>query len=77
MPRFYQGSNSLDIQSHWVVWNQIEDERKRVRVDWEQALLVTSSMNSKGAKSIRENWEVEDKKIPNIDQRVLDASAIH
>ena len=52
-----------DLQAHWVVWNQIEDERKKVRVDWEQALLVTSSMNSKGAKSIRDNWEVEDKKI--------------
>lgn len=54
-----------DIQAHWVVWNQIEDERKKVRVDWEQALLVTSAMNSKGAKSIRESWESEDKKIEN------------
>ena len=51
-----------NIQSHWVVWNQIEDERNKVRVEWEQALLVTSSMNSKGAKNIREGWEVEDKK---------------
>ena len=60
------GINFLDdltnIQSHWVVWNQIEDERRKVRVEWEQALLVTSSMNSKGAKSIRESWEIEDKK---------------
>lgn len=51
-----------EVQLHWTTWNQIEDERKRVRQEWEQALLVTSSMNAKGAKSIREGWESDDKK---------------
>ena len=63
-----------EIQSHWVVWNQIEDERKKVRVEWEQALLVTSAMNSKGAKSIRESWESEDKKTETYREDLMKAA---
>jgi len=47
-------------QSSWVSWNQAEDERVRVRVEWEQALLVTSAFNHKGAQEIRNNWKSED-----------------
>jgi hypothetical protein len=51
-----------EIQTSWVNWNLAEDERKSSRIAWDQALLVTSSMNHKGAKEISSKWEVTDKK---------------
>lgn len=49
------------IQASWVSWNQAEDERLSVRTEWEQALLVTSAFNHKGAQEVRKNWQSEDK----------------
>lgn len=47
-------------QASWVSWNQAEDERLSVRVEWDQALLVTSAFNHKGAQEIRKNWQSEE-----------------
>lgn len=60
-----------EVQLHWTTWNQIEDERKKVRQEWEQALLVTSSMNAKGAKSIREGWESDDRKTERYREELM------
>lgn len=51
-----------ELQTSWVNWNLAEDDRKSTRLDWDQALLITSSMNHKGAKEIGSKWESNDTK---------------
>ena len=51
-----------EIQTSWVNWNLAEDVRNSTRLQWDQALLITSSMNHKGAKEIGAKWESNDKK---------------
>lgn len=58
-------------QTSWVSWNQAEDERIAVRSDWEQALLVTSAFNHKGAQEIRKSWQDEDKANDSYRQQVM------
>tara|TARA_B100000927_G_scaffold270435_1_gene246582 strand:+ start:1017 stop:2129 length:1113 start_codon:yes stop_codon:yes gene_type:complete len=60
------------VQLNWIIWNQMEDERKKIRTEWEQALLVTSAMNSKGAKEIRGSWENEDKRIEEYRENLME-----
>jgi len=49
-----------DFQIYWASWNQLEDEKIATKTEWEQALLITSAFNSKGAKEIRSGWESND-----------------
>lgn len=49
-----------DTQLSWVSINQMEDEKNKHRVMWEQALLVASSMNPKGAQEVRKTWDKND-----------------
>jgi len=56
----FDGDVLNDTQASWVAINQMEDEKSKNRVLWEQALLVTSSMNPKGAQEVRKNWDKND-----------------
>ena len=49
-----------DFQTNWVAWNQLEDDKMSTKTEWEQALLITSAFNAKGAKSIRSGWESDE-----------------
>ena len=49
-----------EFQRSWVVWNQLEDRKIATKTEWEQALLITSAFNAKGAKSIRSGWEADE-----------------
>jgi len=59
-----------ELQNSWVNWNLVEDERKKTRLQWDQALLITSSMNHKGAKDIGGKWEANDKREEDYREKV-------
>ena len=59
-----------ELQTSWVNWNLAEDDRKSSRRDLDQSLLITSSMNHKGAKEISSKWEATDKREEEYRQNI-------
>lgn len=60
------------IQTYWVSWNLEEDARMERKQSWDQTMLIASSLNPKGVKTIREKWYKQDDELVDIRKTVLE-----
>lgn len=61
------------IQTYWVSWNMEEDARMERKQSWDQTMLLASSLNPKGVKTIREKWYRQDEEILEQRKNILNA----
>jgi hypothetical protein len=59
-----------DTQVAWVSWNEAEDQKISSRTQWDQAILIASSMNPKGAQEIKKSWDRDEELDQEYRERV-------
>ena len=61
-----------DLQKSWISFNEVEDKKAEIEIQWGQAFFIGSTMNPKGVQKVQRDWEHKRKQDEEYRTRVIE-----